>query len=108
VLFRSYEPKLRQPGKDVMWLPTPDAVVTRMLQAAKTTDKDLLYDLRAGERRIPIAEAKQFGAAAVGIEYDAALAALAKRTAERAGVAAKVTIIQGDVFKEDFSKASVV
>src|SRR6266550_2246661 len=50
-----YEPKLRQPGKDVMWLPTPDAVVTRMLQAAKTTDKDLVYDLGAGEGRIPIA-----------------------------------------------------
>ena len=103
-----HEPKLRQPGKDVMWLPTPDAVVTRMLQAAKTTDKDLVYDLGAGEGRIPIAAAKQFGATAVGIEYDAALAALAKRNAERADVAAKVTIIQGDVFKEDFSKASVV
>jgi len=103
-----YEPKLRQPGKDVMWLPTPDAVVTRMLQAAKTTDKDLVYDLGAGEGRIPIAAAKQFGATAVGIEYEAALAGLAKRNAERAGVAAKVTIIQGDVFKEDFSKATVV
>ena len=103
-----YQPKLRQPGKDVMWLPTPDAVVTRMLQAAKTTDRDLVYDLGAGEGRIPIAAAKQFGATAVGIEYDAALAALAKRNAERADVAAKVTIIQGDVFKEDFSKATVV
>jgi SAM-dependent methyltransferase len=103
-----YEPKLRQAGKDVMWLPTPDAVVTRMLQAAKTTDKDLVYDLGAGEGRIPIAAAKQFGATAVGIEYDAALAALARRNAERAGVAGKVTIIQGDIFKEDFSKATVV
>jgi SAM-dependent methyltransferase len=103
-----YEPKLRQPGKDVMWLPTPDAMVTRMLQAAKTTDRDLVYDLGAGEGRIPIAAAKQFGATAVGIEYDPALAALAGRNAERAGVKAKVTIIQGDIFKEDFSKATVV
>ena len=103
-----YEPKLRQEGKDVMWLPTPDAMVTRMLQAAKTTERDLVYDLGAGEGRIPIAAAKQFGANAVGIEYDAALAALARRNAERAGVASKVTIIQGDIFKEDFSKATVV
>ena len=103
-----YEPKLRQPGKDVMWLPTPNAMVTRMLQAARTTDRDLVYDLGAGEGRIPIAAAKQFGATAVGIEYDAALAALAKRNAERAGVTAKVTILQGDIFKEDFSKATVV
>jgi SAM-dependent methyltransferase len=103
-----YEPKLRQDGKDVMWLPTPDAMVTRMLQAARTTDKDLVYDLGAGEGRIPIAAAKQFGANAVGIEYDPALAALAARNAERAGVAAKVKIIRGDIFKEDFSKATVV
>ena len=103
-----YEPKLRQDGKDVMWLPTPDAMVTRMLQAARTTSKDLVYDLGAGEGRIPIAAAKQFGATAVGIEYDAALAALARRNAERAGVAGKITIIQGDIFKEDFSKATVV
>jgi SAM-dependent methyltransferase len=103
-----YQPKLRQPGKDVMWLPTPDAMVTRMLQAAKTTDRDLVYDLGAGEGRIPIAAAKQFGAAAVGIEYDAPLAALAKRNVQREGLTGKVTIIQGDIFKEEFSKATVV
>src|SRR4030095_2850278 len=103
-----YRPRLRQPGKDVMWLPTPDAMVTRMLQIARTTSKDLVYDLGAGEGRIPIAAAKQFGARAVGIEYDPALAALAQRNAQRAGVADKVTIIEGDIFKEDFTKATVV
>jgi SAM-dependent methyltransferase len=103
-----YEPRLRQPGKDVMWLPTPDAMITRMLQAAKTTRDDVVYDLGAGDGRIPIAAAKEFGAKAVGIEYDANLAALARRSAERAGVAGKVTIIQGDIFKEDFSRATVV
>ena len=91
-----------------MWLPTPDAMVTRMLQAAKTTRDDVVYDLGAGDGRIPIAAAKEFGAKAVGIEYDANLAALARRSAERAGVADKVTIIQGDIFNEDFSGASVV
>ena len=68
-----------------MWIPTPDAMVTRMLEAAKTTRFDTVYDLGAGEGRIPIAAAKQFGAKAVGIEYDAKHAALAKRNAERAG-----------------------
>jgi len=103
-----YRPSVGQPGKDVVWVPTPDALVTRMLQAAKTTDKDLVYDLGAGDGKIPIAAAKQFGATAVGIEYNAEMAALAKRNVERAGVAGKVTIIEGDIFKEDFSKATVV
>jgi SAM-dependent methyltransferase len=103
-----YEPRLRQPGKDVMWLPTPDAMVARMLQAARTTSRDLVYDLGAGEGRIPIAAARDFGARAVGIEYDPDLAALARRNAQRAGVADKVTIIAGDIFKEDYSAATVV
>jgi SAM-dependent methyltransferase len=79
-----------------------------MLQAVKTTDQDLVYDLGAGDGKIPIAAAKQFGARAVGIEYNPDMAALAKRNAERAGVADKVTIIHGDIFKEDFTKATVV
>ncbi len=103
-----YQPKLRQDGKDVMWLPTPEAMVTRMLQAAKTTPQDMVIDLGAGEGRIPIAAAKQFGATAIGIEYDGKMAALARRNAQRAGVADKVRIIEGDIFREDFSRASVV
>ena len=103
-----YRPNLRQPGKDVMWLPTPDGMVTRMLHAAKVTSGDLVVDLGAGEGRIPIAAAKEFGATAIGIEYDPALAALARRNATRAGVGDKVTIIAGDMFKQDFSKATVV
>ena len=103
-----HRPRLRQPGKDVMWLPTPDALVTRMLRAAKTTRDDIVYDLGAGDGRIPIAAAKEFGAKAVGIEYDRELAALARRNAERAGVAERVTIVQGDIFKEDFSGATVI
>ena len=66
-----YQPKLRQPGKDVMWLPTPDAMVARMLAAAHTRPGDIVYDLGAGEGRIPIAAARDFGAMAVGIEYEA-------------------------------------
>ncbi|MCC7216537.1 MAG: class I SAM-dependent methyltransferase [Burkholderiales bacterium] len=103
-----YEPTLRQPGKDVMWLPTPDAMVKRMLAAARVGRGDVVYDLGAGEGRIPIAAARDFGATAVGIEYDADLAALARRNAERAGVADRVTIVRGDIFREDFSRATVV
>ena len=103
-----YQPRLRQPGKDVMWLPTPEPMVERMLAMAKTTSADVVYDLGAGDGRLPIAAAQKFGANAVGIEYDRDLAALARRNAERAGVAGKVTIVHGDIFKEDFSHATVV
>lgn len=103
-----YQPRLRQSGKDVIWLPTPDAMVMRMLQAAKVTEGDLVYDLGAGDGKIPIAAAKYFGARAVGIEYNAELAALGRRNAQRAGVAARVDIIQGDIFQTDFSSATVV
>jgi len=103
-----YEPRLRQPGKDVMWLPTPEPMVERMLAMAKTTSADIVYDLGSGDGRLPIAAAQKFGARAVGIEYDRDLAALARRNAERAGVRGKVTIVQGDIFKEDFTRATVL
>jgi protein-L-isoaspartate O-methyltransferase len=103
-----YQPQYGQAGKDVIWIPTPDALVVRMLQAAKVTDQDIVYDLGAGDGKIPIAAAKQFGARAVGIEYNPDMAGLAKRNAERAGVADKVTIVNGDIFKEDFTRATVV
>jgi SAM-dependent methyltransferase len=103
-----YQPRLRQPGKDVMWLPTPDAMVERMLTMAKTTSADVVYDLGAGDGRLPIAAAQKFGAKAVGIEYDRDLAALARRNAERAGLADRVTIVEGDIFKEDFARATVL
>jgi len=83
-------------------------MIERMLTMAKTTSADVVYDLGAGDGRLPIAAAQKFGAKAVGIEYDRDLAALARRNAERAGVAGKVTIIQGDIFKEDFTRATVL
>ena len=103
-----YQPSVGQHGKDVIWVPTPDDLVVRMLETAKVSANDLVYDLGAGDGKIPIQAARQFGAKAVGIEYNKDMAELAKRNAQRAGVADKVTIIHGDIFKEDFSKASVV
>lgn len=104
----TYAPKLGQSGKDVMWLPTRDELVTQMLAAARVGPEDEVVDLGAGDGKIPIAAARQFGARAWGIEYNKDLAALAQRNAQRAGVADRVRIVHGDIFKEDFSKATVV
>jgi SAM-dependent methyltransferase len=104
----TFTPMLGQLGKDVMWLPTPDALMDRMLTVARITPQDVVYDLGAGDGKMAIAAARQFGARAIGIEYNARMADLARRNAARAGVANRVRIIQGDIFKEDFSDATVV
>ena len=69
---------------------------------------DALFDLGAGDGKIAIAAARIHGARSVGIEFNPEMAALAKRNAERAGVSDRVTIINGDIFKEDFTKATVI
>jgi SAM-dependent methyltransferase len=97
-----------QSGKDVIWIPTGNELVTKMLKIANVGPSDLVYDLGAGDGKIAIAAAREFGARAVGIEYNPEMAALGQRNAERAGVANRVKIIQGDIFKEDFTKATVV
>ncbi len=106
--IETYAPKRGQMGKDVMWLPTSDDLMFKLLEVAKVGPKDELVDLGAGDGKIPIAAARQFGAQAWGIEYNKDLAALAQRNAQRAGVADRVRIVHGDIFKEDFSKATVV
>ena len=103
-----YQPLMAQRGKDVMWMPTPNAIVTKMLETARVTSVDLVYDLGAGDGKIPIEAARHFGARAVGIEYNPDMAALARRNAQQAGVSDRVTIVTGDIFKEDFSNATVV
>lgn len=103
-----YQPSVGQSGKDVIWVPTNDAVADAMLKAANVGPTDLVYDLGAGDGKIAIAAAKNYGARAVGIEFNKDMAALATRNAERAGVSDKVKIINGDIFVEDFSKATVV
>jgi hypothetical protein len=104
----TYAPQRGQMGKDVMWLPTSDDLVFKLLEVAEVGPNDELVDLGAGDGKIPIAAARQFGARAWGIEYNKDLAALAQRNAQKAGVADRVRIVHGDIFKEDFSKASVV
>ncbi|HVG04479.1 MAG TPA: methyltransferase domain-containing protein [Burkholderiaceae bacterium] len=104
---RDYKPQVGQAGKDVVWVPTPDEIVQRMLRMAKVTPQDTVYDLGAGDGKIAIAAGKM-GATAVGIEYNPDMAKLAQCYVQAEDLAGKTRIIQGDVFKEDFSKASVV
>jgi SAM-dependent methyltransferase len=103
-----YQPVMAQEGKDVIWVPTPDSLLLKMLEAAHVTDKDLVYDLGAGDGKIAIEAARRYGARAVGIEFDPQMAEHARQNAKNAGVSDKVTIITGDIFAEDFSKATVV
>ncbi|MGB2818674.1 MAG: methyltransferase domain-containing protein [Burkholderiaceae bacterium] len=104
---RDYKPQVGQSGKDVVWVPTPDELVQRMLRMAKVTPQDIVYDLGAGDGKIAIAAGKA-GATAFGIEYNPDMAKLAQCYVKADGVGNKVKIIQGDIFKEDFSKATVI
>jgi hypothetical protein len=104
----AYEPVRGQAGKDVIWIPTPPGLIDKMLTAAKVTDQDRLFDLGAGDGIIAITAAKQYGTQAVGIEYNPDMAQFARRKVAEAGVTDKVRIITGDIFKEDFSSATVV
>jgi SAM-dependent methyltransferase len=105
---KDYEPHVGQAGKDVIWVPTPDEVVERMLRMAQVTPNDYVVDLGAGDGKIAIAAAKKFGARALGIEYNAEMARHAQRNVERAGIAGRARIVQGDIFVSDFSQATVV
>ncbi len=105
---RSFKPSSGQPGKDVVWVPTNDPLVTRMLEMAQVGNNDLVYDLGAGDGKIAIAAAKQFGARAVGVEYNPDMAQLAQCMVRVEGVADRVKVIQGDIFQTDFSAADVV
>ncbi|HEY8538996.1 MAG TPA: class I SAM-dependent methyltransferase, partial [Steroidobacteraceae bacterium] len=105
---RIFRPQTGQPGKDVIWVPTNDALVERMLRMAKTTSSDIVYDLGAGDGKIAIAAGKKFGARAVGVEYNPDMVKLAQCLVNVEGVSDKVRIIQGDIFETDFSEATVV
>ena len=103
-----YNPRIGQEGKDVVWVPTGNELLANMLKTAKVTSNDLVYDLGSGDGRIAIAAAKDFGARSIGIEFNPEMAKLAQRNADRSGVSDRVKIINGDIFKEDFSKATVI
>ena len=104
---KPFEPQVGQAGKDVVWVPTPQALVDKMLDMAKVTKTDVVYDLGSGDGRTVITAAKR-GATAMGIEYNPDMVDLSKKNAEAAGMTAKATFMKADLFETDLSKANVI
>ncbi len=104
---QDYEPSVGQDGKDVIWVPTPQTLVDKMLDMAKVTPRDRLMDLGSGDGRTVITAAQR-GLTAQGIEYNPDLVALSRRNAERAGVGDRATFVAADLFATDLSKADVI
>jgi len=105
---QDFKPYVGQQGKDVVWVPTPDEVVDRMLTMAQTKPDDYVVDLGAGDGKIAIAAAKKFGARSMGVEYNPDMVAYAQKNAQAAGVSGKAQIVHGDIFATDFTQATVL
>ena len=103
----AYEPSSGQPGKDVVWVPTPQVVVDKMLDMARVRPSDFVMDLGSGDGRTVITAAKR-GARALGVEYNPDMVELSRRNAEKEGVAGKASFIKADLFETNFSSASVI
>jgi len=102
-----FEPQVGQPGKDVVWVPTPQVLVEKMLDMAKVGPQDFVMDLGSGDGRTVITAAKR-GARAVGIEYNPDMVALSQANAKKEGVTDRATFQRADIFETDFSKAQVI
>lgn len=103
-----FTPHVGQAGKDVIWVPTPKALVMKMLKMADVKPGDTVFDLGSGDGITVITAAKEFGVSATGIEYNPDMVELSKRNAQKEGVADKAQFIRGDIFATDFSKATVL
>jgi len=104
---KDYQPSVGQEGKDVIWVPTPQALVDKMLDLAKVTPKDNVIDLGSGDGRTVITAAKR-GAHALGIEYNPDMVELSKRNAAKEGVSDRASFVKADLFESDFSQAQVI
>jgi SAM-dependent methyltransferase len=104
---KPFVPVSGQAGKDVVWVPSPPQMVSKMLEVAKVTPADYVIDLGSGDGRNVIAAAK-LGANALGVEYNPDMVALSERLAKEAGVAGKAKFVQGDMYEADISKATVM
>ena len=102
-----FQPEVGQAGKDVVWVPTPQALVDKMLDMAKVTPNDYVIDLGSGDGRTVITAAKR-GSRALGIEYNPDMVELSKRNAAKEGVSDKATFMKADLFESDFSQAQVI
>ena len=103
----TYKPEVGQPGKDVVWVPTPQALVDTMLDMAKVTPQDLVMDLGSGDGRTVITAAKR-GVSAIGVEYNPDMVQLSTNAAAAEGVSGRATFVQADLFETDLSKATVI
>src|ERR1041385_2191693 len=104
---KEFQPEVGQAGKDVVWVPTPQVLVDKMLDMANVTPKDYVIDLGSGDGRTVITAAKR-GARALGIEYNAEMVELSKRNAAKERVGDKASFVKADLFETDFSKATVI
>jgi len=104
---KPFEPVSGQAGKDVVWVPTPQSTVDKMLELTHVTASDVVVDLGSGNGITVITAAKK-GATAMGVEFNPEMVALARRLAAEAGVSNKATFVQGDLFEADLSKATVI
>ena len=104
---QEFEPRVGQAGKDVVWVPTPQALVDKMLDMAKVSPQDYVIDLGSGDGRTVITAAKR-GVRALGIEYNPDMVELSKRNAVREGVTERATFTKADLFESDFSQATVI
>jgi SAM-dependent methyltransferase len=102
-----YVPHVGQAGKDVIWVPTPNELVNKMLELAGVTEKDYVVDLGSGDGRTVVAAAK-LGARALGIEYNPDMVEISRKKAQEAGVSERTEFIQADLFTCDLSKATVI
>ena len=104
---KDFKPEVGQQGKDVVWVPTSQALVNKMLDMAKLTAADIHYDLGSGDGRTVITAARR-GARAYGIEYNPDMVVLSKQSAAKEGVGDKATFAKADLFETDFSQATVI
>jgi hypothetical protein len=104
---QEFKPEVGQEGKDVIWVPTPQELVEKMLDIAKVTPQDYVIDLGSGDGRTVITAAKH-GAKALGIEYNPDMVELSKRNAAKEGVSDKATFMKADLFEADLSQAQVI
>ena len=93
---------------DVPYVPTPDAVVARMLEVAKVNSGDLLYDLGSGDGRIVVTAAKKYGARGVGYDLNPKRIEESNENARKAGVTDRVRFVEQDLFEADLTGATVV
>ncbi len=103
----AYQPTPFQVGKDVVWVPTPQSLVDKLLDLARVTKEDFVMDLGSGDGRLVITAARR-GARAMGVEYNEDLVDLSKRAAEKEGVSERAVFVKADLFETDFSRATVI